>query len=297
MNTIWRRMMILISNENEILMILQPRAIPEAIESLNKLDIEKVWFRGYTEMELEIVLNEFIKNTDYDYYWIIADDVVVDNQPLEVLRPKLYQGEVVTGYCNLYQGSNFVNLSLSRIPYLFQESEVHHHYQQIKHQGLHLEENVDDEYEEFCSRLIKNKDYDFWKHRLQELHLHPPYFMSQEQVDFMGDKYFQTYFAGWSFTGMSKEIWLKYPYQCSLKGGGTDAQFAMRFFEKEHEGKIFTHKDSGFFHIKDVNAAEGGFLKRNWLVGVEEPLVHFGEGKVSREEVDEKDIYLVNDYE
>ena len=86
-------------------MVLQPRAIPEAIESLNTLDIEKVWFRGYTEMELETVLNDFIKDTDYDYYWIIADDVVVDNKPLEVLRPKLYDGEVVTGYCKLLTAS------------------------------------------------------------------------------------------------------------------------------------------------------------------------------------------------
>lgn len=42
----------------EILMILQPRAISEAIEILNKLDIEKVWFRGFTEVELEVHLND-----------------------------------------------------------------------------------------------------------------------------------------------------------------------------------------------------------------------------------------------
>ena len=59
-------------------MILQPRAIPEAIESLNRLDIDKVWFRGYTEKELEVHLNDLIEYTEYEYYWIIADDVIVE---------------------------------------------------------------------------------------------------------------------------------------------------------------------------------------------------------------------------
>jgi len=276
----------------EILMILQPRAIPEAIESLNKLDIEKVWFRGYTEMELETVLNDFIKDTDYDYYWIIADDVIVDNKPLEVLRPKLYEGEVVTGYCNLYQESDFVNLSFSKIPYLIPEQEVYHSYQAIKYGGVIIddEDGVEDVYVDFYSRLSEHRDYDFWKYRLQELHLFPPYLISQEQVDSMGDNYFPTYFAGWSFTGMSKDIWLKYPYQCSWKGIGTDAQFAMRFFEGEGDSKIYTHKDSWFLHLKE-KISEKGFLKRNWLVGEEEPVVHFGNGKFLREEIDAENIY------
>ena len=63
--------------KSEILMILQPRAIPEAIDSLNKLDIEKVWFRGYDEYHVVQRVNHFIQTTNYDYYWIIADDVVV----------------------------------------------------------------------------------------------------------------------------------------------------------------------------------------------------------------------------
>jgi len=281
-------------NDNEILMILQPRAIPEAIESLNKLDIEKVWFRGYTEMELEIVLNDFINDTDYDYYWIIADDVVVDNKPLEVLRPKLYGGEVVTGYCNLYQESDFVNLSLRKLPYLIPESEVYNNYQVIKSGEIIPDEDVGDKYAEFYSRLLENRDYVFWKHRLQELHLFPPYLISQEQVNSMGDDYFLTYFAGWSFTGMSKEIWLKYPYQCSGKGIGTDAQFAMRFFEADDNNRIYTHKDSYFIHLKE-EPTDGGFLKRNWLVGEEEPVVHFGDGKLLREEIDAENIYQIND--
>jgi hypothetical protein len=280
----------------EILMILQPRAIPEAIDSLNKLDIEKVWFRGYTEMELEIVLNDFIKDTDYDYYWIIADDVIVDNKPLEVLRPKLYEGEVVTGYCNLYQGSDYVNLRLMKLPTLLPKEEVKHITQQIKYAGIEswIDEELWKKSGNFYSILSENRSYDFWKHRVQELHLFPPYLMSQEQVNQMGDNYFQTYFAGWSFTGMSRDFWLNYPFQCSWKGMATDAQFAMRFFEGECGEKIFTHKDSWFLHLKE-DTANGAFLKRNWLVGEEEPIVHFGDGKLLRDEIETEHIYPKKD--
>ncbi len=282
----------------EILMILQPRAIPEAIESLNKLDIEKVWFRGYTEMELETVLNDFIKDTDYDYYWIIADDVIVDNKPLEVLRPKLYEGEVVTGYCNLYQGSDYVNLSFEQTDKLYDDSEIYHLYQMIKYSPL--ESIIEKEHwlknQKYYTFLEsnRNKGLNFWKHRVQELQLYPPHLMSQEQVNEMGNNYFQTYFAGWSFTGMSRDFWLNYPFQCSWKGMATDAQFAMRFFEGECGEKIFTHKDSWFLHLKE-DSPTGTFLNRNWLVGEEEPVVHFGDGKLLRDEIETEQIYPKRD--
>ena len=75
----------------EVLMILNPRAIPEAIESLNTLDIEKVWFRAFDEPSVCEAMNKFVADTDYDYYWIIADDVIVNNRPLEVLRPLIQE--------------------------------------------------------------------------------------------------------------------------------------------------------------------------------------------------------------
>lgn len=270
----------------EILMVLQPRAIPEAIESLNTLDIEKVWFRGYTEMELETVLNDFIKDTDYDYYWIIADDVVVDNKPLEVLRPKLYEGEVVTGYCKINQASEFVNLSAKPIPYIFDRTEINHIYQQIK--WMHIKSFIDeDHYEknkEYYNDLNSHKGYDFWKYRLQALDFSES-MMAFDEVQNRSDEFFETYFAGWSFTGMSRDVWLKYPFQCSWNGNGTDAQFAMRYFEANDTNNIYSHKESYFIHLKEVETKDNDFLKRNWLVGEEEPVVHFGDGKENREDI------------
>ena len=280
----------------EILMVLQPRAIPEAIESLNTLDIEKVWFRGYTEMELETVLNDFIKDTDYDYYWIIADDVVVDNKPLEVLRPKLYEGEVVTGYCKLNQSSDFVNLSENIIPNTIRPSQINRIYQQI--QWMHIKSFLDEEHyesnKEYYDNLNNNKSYDFWKYRIQALDLSES-LMVFDEVQNKGDEFFETYFAGWSFTGMKKEVWLKYPFQCSWNGNGTDAQFAIRYFEANDTNNIYSHKESYFLHLKEEETDDNQYLNRNWLVGEEEPLVHFGDGKLLREEIETEQIYQKKD--
>ena len=282
----------------EILMILQPRAIPEAIESLNTLDIEKVWFRGYTEMELEIVLNDFINDTDYDYYWIIADDVVVDNKPLEVLRPKLYEGEVVTGYCKLNHSSDYVNLCSGKLRLKYGEFEITHLHNQIKHTSMQniIQERHWEKNKKYYDFLDSNraKGLEFWRYRINQIIIENSMLPIQE-VQKRNDDFFETYFAGWSFTGMSKETWLKYPFQCSWNGNGTDAQFAMRFFESNNGSKIYTHKDSHFIHLKEEETDDNQYLKRNWLVGEEEPVVHFGDGKLLRDEIESEHIYQKKD--
>ena len=46
-----------------VLMIMQPRHIDEAINSLKEnIDIPKVWFRAYTEPQVMAQMNKFIKD-------------------------------------------------------------------------------------------------------------------------------------------------------------------------------------------------------------------------------------------
>ena len=288
----------MMNKPKEILMILQPRAIPQAIDSLNKLDIERVWFRGYTEMELETVLNDFIKDTDYDYYWIIADDVIVDNKPLEVLRPKLYEGEVVTGYCKLNESSNYVNLCSAKLRLQYGDFEITQLHKQIKNTPMehffkesHWRQNQ--KYYDFLD-INRDKGLDFWRHRINYTLSKNSMLLFQE-VQQRNDDFFETYFAGWAFTAMSKKHWLKYPFQCGWNGNGTDSQFAMRFFDSEDESKIYTHKDSYFIHLKEEETEDNSYLKRNWLVGEEEPVVHFGDGKLLRDEIETEQIYPKRD--
>ena len=247
------------NKRKEVLMILQPRAIPEAIESLNRLDIDKVWFRGYTEKELEVHLNDFIEYTEYEYYWIIADDVIVNEKPMDLLRPLLHEGKVVSGYCQLSQTSSKVNLAKDKL-------SLNNNF--IPHPTLPKREVED------------WMDLRMWNHPYIEE------YMTLEQVQKQND-YFKTYFTGWSFTGASKEVWLKYPYRTGIKGGGTDAQFVLRYVGRDG-GEIWTHPEAFHVHLKENHQ---NTLERDWLVGVQEPIIHFGDGKINREDIDEENVW------
>ena len=119
--------------------------------------------------------------------------------------------------------------------------------------------------------------------------------MSFGEVQNKGDNYFETLFTGWAFTGMARDVWLNYPFQTSWIGNGTDAQFVMRYLESSPENKIYTHKDSYFIHLKEKETKNNPYLKRNWLVGEEEPVVHFGDGKLLRDEIETEHIYPKKD--
>ena len=267
---------------SEVLMILQPRVIPEAIESLNNLNIEKVWFRGYTEKELEVHLNRFIQETDYDVYWIIADDVLVDERPLQILRPLLNDSDVVTGYCRLYQESDLVNISTRKIksghikghPSL---GGMFNYRKRAEKHGI-----VD---EQFRGVLIDDDFIPAWVNYGGHDEDKGGFMRIQEVEETEGA--FRTYFAGWSFTGMRREVWLRHPFQVDYTGSCSDAQFAFRYVHND-DGIILTHKDAYFHHLKEKDAT----LKRDWIVGVDEPIIHFGKGATSLSEVPSESVWF-----
>ena len=52
-----------------VLMIMQPRYIDEAINSLKEnIDIPKVWFRAYTESQVMDQMNKYVRETDFSHY-------------------------------------------------------------------------------------------------------------------------------------------------------------------------------------------------------------------------------------
>ena len=274
---------------SEILMILQARAIPEAIESLNSLEIEKVWFRGYTEVELETHLNRFIEQTDYDVYWIIADDVVVSEKPLEVLRPLLSESDVVSGYCRLFESTDRVNLSLSPIRAGHIKSHaglggMFRHYKKMEEmQKTH--EFVGGFSSPYVGISMDDDDVSAWVN-LGTFEEDMGGFMTIQEVERF-DKPFRSYFAGWSFTGMKREVWLNYPFQTGIHGSATDAQFAFRYVHKD-DGVILTHRDAHHIHLK----AEDTTHVQNWIVGVDEPIIHFGEGVSEVSKIPETSVWF-----
>ena len=47
---------------NNVLMIMNARNLSAFKDCIDKLDISKVWFKGYKEFELNIEINKFFKS-------------------------------------------------------------------------------------------------------------------------------------------------------------------------------------------------------------------------------------------
>lgn len=95
------------------LIVLQPREIPECIESIKELPIDKVYFRGFNEPDLCEPINRFIREHNYDNYMILSDDVIVSKDSLALVEELLIDYEAATGYCLVAQDSGYVNITRS----------------------------------------------------------------------------------------------------------------------------------------------------------------------------------------
>ncbi|MHC4698485.1 MAG: hypothetical protein ACYTFA_17265 [Planctomycetota bacterium] len=96
-----------------VLMVLQPRAIPDAIRSIAALPIDKVWFRAYKENALSELIDWFIQHTAYDHYLMIADDVIVHESALTAVTRALVEDGLpaVTGWCRVDASVPWANVT------------------------------------------------------------------------------------------------------------------------------------------------------------------------------------------
>ena len=92
------------------LIVLQPREIPECLESIDALPLDRVYFRAYRERDLVAPINEFIRQTDYDNYLVVADDVIVTTEAYLHVARLLENHEIATGYCHISQDSPLLNV-------------------------------------------------------------------------------------------------------------------------------------------------------------------------------------------
>ncbi len=98
---------------NDLLLILNPRRIPECHDAFKELQIDKCWLQFYSEYGLQQAMHKAIKKTHYDNYIVISDDCVVSQVALDAVQRT--REEVVTGYCNLAQKNPLVNLTKTPI--------------------------------------------------------------------------------------------------------------------------------------------------------------------------------------
>jgi hypothetical protein len=148
-----------------LLMIMNPRKIPRCMEALESLDIDKVWMKHYTERELIDVIAQIVESTDHDVIGLLSDDTIPPQSSLDLILDAFEPSSVYTGYCNMDEGREEVNLS--RQPLVIQENAT-------------LE----------C--------YDF---------------PTKAEVDNHKGLY-PSWFTGFAMTFMSREMWLKYPFDC-----------------------------------------------------------------------------------
>ena len=87
-----------------VLMIMQPRYIDEAINSLKEnIDIPKVWFRAYTETQVVDQMNKYVRETDFSHYIVMGDDGVVSKAAADTILKygEKVKNDVFTGWMNM----------------------------------------------------------------------------------------------------------------------------------------------------------------------------------------------------
>lgn len=108
-----------------LLLVLNPRRIPECIEAIEALTIDKAWLTGYTEPELQHAIPDLLDTVDHDPVLVLSDDTVPTQQALDVVLAQHEASNhkrpaVATGFCNLDVTSQYVNLT--RAPFRHRHS-------------------------------------------------------------------------------------------------------------------------------------------------------------------------------
>jgi hypothetical protein len=193
--------------QRNLLLVMQARILLPELDRIRALHIDKVWFRGYNEKQLETAMPKVIEDTNYDNYILLADDTLPEQKALDCIVEGLLSHEIITGYSNTHVGSPRVNLCRSPLRGTFPGP--------ISYDWMTFAD---------VSR--------------------------KEQI-------FQTYFMGFSLTGMRRELWRAYPFKTvqmtphpkrvlGFDGWGSDFMLSKRL----HQGNKLqlAHKDAFVVH-------------------------------------------------
>jgi len=90
---------------NPLLIIANPRQIPECIDAFNALDVRRAWLSNYTEWELIGVMASIMRDETipFTHAVLCADDCIVSQGALDAVleAARREDGCAVTGYCRL----------------------------------------------------------------------------------------------------------------------------------------------------------------------------------------------------
>ena len=199
---------------NNVVMIMNARNLSAFRDCVDKLNISKVWFKGFTEFELNIEINKFIRETNFDNYYIVSDDLVIQPEHFELLQEKLKTHPIVTGWGVWRQNWDWTTIHLQDKLY-------------VANHGTKLP--------------LRKKQYNIVK---------------TYEIDTLPDE-FETAFTGWFWTGVRRDIWLKYPYQTisldfpSDDRASTDLHWSKRILE-DKKYKQMCFKEARVLHLSYI---------------------------------------------
>jgi len=207
----------------DLLIVLNPRQIDECVDAIRALNIDQAWLTGYTEHELEDVIEAVIDHIDhahYEHVLILPDDTIPTQAALDAILDLLRAGHpVVTGYCNLDERADEDRVNLTRTP---------------------LTE----------PRTVAS--YDFW---------------TQAEIDAWALDVIPTYFAGFALTGMSRELWQRFPFRAyGNPGCSSDYHLSLRL----HNARvpIVAPKAGRIHHVKETWNTRDREARKGLLIGL-----------------------------
>ena len=194
-----------------VLMIMQPRHIGEAINSLKEnIDISKVWFRAYTEPQVMAQMNQYIKETNFSHYIVMSDDGVVSKKAADTILKygEMKEYDVFTGWMNMH----------------------------LEEDGSYSREST------ICEGLLPN-----WTNPLgPERDDYPPWVPIEVVQNRTG--ILQTRMANFALSIAERDLFLKFPLQTHQNNCSSDHHWSYRL--QKAGVKVHTHTDAFIKHLR-----------------------------------------------
>ena len=195
---------------NPVLLIMNPRNIPVTETAFRKLKIDKAWLRGYTEEQLNSIIPKFINETNYSHYILTSDDLLPTQEALDNVLVGMKKFDVFTGWCNITPTIRLANVRLRKPPGQGSFFSLTHR--------VPILSNI--------TAPIKLRT-----------------FPSPKKLP---EGFFRVFFAGFSFTSLTRELWQRFPFK-ALKTGGSDFLLCERL--NDNDIPIYCHKNTYCYHL------------------------------------------------
>ena len=217
---------------NPCLLIMNPRILMPALESIKEcVDIPVTYFRAFTEPQVLVAINQYIREKNYTHYIMCGDDAIFTRKAVDCVL-KYTEDEsydVFTGWMNMHIEDNG---NFSR------ESTV-------------------------CFGRLPPIADEGWGPERDE---YPPWVSMETMARYkMREEPLRTAYANFALTGMKREMWLKYPVMTHPRGNSSDHQLSYRLQSGGIE--VWTHPDAFITHLRRGWTP----LLKQWLVGNQTP--------------------------